>query len=396
MAKILTSIIAENLSQITEYHHLLPKNHFGGRPGQSAMDAIHYLIYKIHSAWRSNKVVSALFLDVEGAFPNVSPKRLIHNLRKKRIPTSIVKFVKSLLSNRRTRLRFNNFKSDTIQVQNSIGQGNLLSILLYIYYNTDLLNIPTNTQKKDTMGYINDITLLSIGNNFTETTEQIEDIMVREDGRQQWSIEHNSFFGVSKSAIAHFSRKMSTDPRSNNPQRLPLSRPELTLDGQIVQEVKHYKYLGILIDTQLRWKEQEQRAAANATKWILQFRRLSRPSTGVSIKLMRQLYLAVVMPKIIYGIKTWYTPPTRTIGQTKRSRSVEALQHLQKAQRIATLAITGTLRSTPNDHIEIHANILPMELALLKAYHNAITHILTLPELRPLNKIVLKKVHNKI
>ena len=117
-----------------------------------------------------------------------------------------------------------------------------------------------------THGYVNNITLLSIGNNFTETTEQIEDMMVREDGRQQWSIEHNSFFGVSKSAIAHFSRKMSTDLQSNNPQHLPLYRPELTLDGQIVQEVKHYKYLGILIDAQLRWKEQEQRAVANATK----------------------------------------------------------------------------------------------------------------------------------
>ena len=289
------------------------------------MDAIHYLIHKIHSAWRSNKVVSALFLDVEGAFPNTSPERLIHNLRKRRILTSIVKFVKSLLSNRRTRLHFDDFKSDTIQVLNGIGQGDLLSMLLYIFYNANLLDIPTNTQKEDAMGYVDDMTLLSIRNNLTETTEHIEDMMVREDGRQQWSIKHNSFFGVSKSAIAHFSRKMSTDPQSNNPQHLPLYRLELTLDGQIVQEVKHYKYLGILIDAQLRWKEQEQRAAANATKWILQFRRLSRPSTGVSIKLMRQLYLVVAMPKILYGIETWYTLPTEMAGQIKQSSSVEAL-----------------------------------------------------------------------
>ena len=97
-------------------------------------------------------------------------------------------------------------------------------MLLYIYYNANLLDIPTNTQKEDAMGYIDDITLLSIGNNFTETTDQIEDMMVREDSGQQWSIEHNSFFGVSKSAIAHISRKMSTDPQSNNPQHLPLYR----------------------------------------------------------------------------------------------------------------------------------------------------------------------------
>ena len=33
MAKVLTSVVAENLSRIVEQHRLLPKNHFGGRPG---------------------------------------------------------------------------------------------------------------------------------------------------------------------------------------------------------------------------------------------------------------------------------------------------------------------------------------------------------------------------
>jgi Reverse transcriptase (RNA-dependent DNA polymerase) len=93
MAKVLTSIVAENLSRIVEQHRLLPKNHFGGRPGRSTADAVHYLVDKIHKAWRSNKVVSVLFLDVEGAFPNAVTSRLIHNLKKRRIPTSIVNFV---------------------------------------------------------------------------------------------------------------------------------------------------------------------------------------------------------------------------------------------------------------------------------------------------------------
>ena len=81
-AKILTSIVAEQLSQTVEQHHLLPKTHFGGRPGRSTADAVHYLIHKICTAWRTNKVVSVLFLDVEGAFPNAVTAKLIHNLKK--------------------------------------------------------------------------------------------------------------------------------------------------------------------------------------------------------------------------------------------------------------------------------------------------------------------------
>ena len=70
MAKLLTPIIAEQLSNLVEQHQILPKNHFSGRPGRSTTDPIQYLISKIHKAWNQNKVISILFLDVEGAFPN--------------------------------------------------------------------------------------------------------------------------------------------------------------------------------------------------------------------------------------------------------------------------------------------------------------------------------------
>ena len=48
------------------------------------------------------------------------------------------------------------------------------------------------------------------------------------------------------------------------------------------------------------------------------------------MKLMRQLYLAVALPKITYGIDVWYTPPSKPIGVTKNSGSVCALRNLQK------------------------------------------------------------------
>ena len=129
-------------------------------------------------------------------------------------------------------------------------------MLLYIFYNADLLEIPNNISKEDAVGYVDNITLLSIGNNSTETTEQIEDMMVRKEGGQQWRVSHNSFFGVTESAIAHYSRKMISDSESNNCHIL-FYRPVLILEGQMVQEVNQYKYLGMIIDAQLRWKEQE-------------------------------------------------------------------------------------------------------------------------------------------
>jgi len=86
-------------------------------------DAVHTLVDKIKSAWRRGKVVSVLFLDVKGAFPNAVTDRLIHNLRKRRIPKAYVQFVKQLLTGRWTQLKFDDYLSDVIQISNGIGQG---------------------------------------------------------------------------------------------------------------------------------------------------------------------------------------------------------------------------------------------------------------------------------
>lgn len=160
------------------------------------------------------------------------------------------------------------------------------------------------------------------------------------------------------------------------------------VNGQIIKEVSSYKYLGVQIDAKLRWKEQAQQAIANTTKWLLQFRRLTRPSSGTCSKLMRQLYLAVALPKITYSLDIWYTPPNKRAGQTKTTALLPYYVSCKKTQRIAMLAITGMLRTTPTDFVDAHAGILPIELALLKATHRAVTRMLTLPSTHPLHSIV--------
>ena len=66
------------------------------------------------------------------------------------------------------------------------------------------------------------------------------------------------------------------------------------------------------------------------------------------------------------------------------------LHNLKKTQRIASLAIMGTLQSTPNEFINIYADILPMDLALLKVCHTTMVCLLTLPEQHPLHNIIKK------
>jgi hypothetical protein len=156
MAKVLTAMVAEDISHLVEKHQLVPMMHFGGRPSQTTTDALHYLIHKVKEAWRENKVASILFLNVEGAFPNAVTDRLLHNLQKHRIPNAYIKFVQRLLEGRKTWLKFDDFISILIIICNGIGQGNPLSMILYILYNTDLLKILALLQNKDSVGYVDD------------------------------------------------------------------------------------------------------------------------------------------------------------------------------------------------------------------------------------------------
>ena len=153
---------------------------------------------------------------------------------------------------------------------NGIGQGDPLSMLLYILYNADLLETPDNPQSEDAIGYVDDIALIAIGADLTESTNHLQTIMTKDGGGLDWSIKHNSRFEVNKSAIMHFTKKTIQDPNDTS-RHIPIPNPDLILEGQVVKQVYSYKYLGILINSQLNWKEQAQRATANATKWILQY-----------------------------------------------------------------------------------------------------------------------------
>ena len=95
---------------------------------------------------------------------------------------------------------------------------------------------------------------------------------------------------------------------------------------------------------------------ARATKYLLAYRRLMKQSTGICPRQMRQLYVSVTLPCMLYGIDVWFSPPHREPGRKRCSGSAGPLRKLESTQRIATLAITGALRTMPTDLLDLHAN----------------------------------------
>ena len=70
-------------------------------------------------------------------------------------------FISSMLTNRRNHLKFNDYKLDWFTLDNGIVQGDPLSMLLYLYYNAGMLDVPSSN-REDFLGYVDDIALTSV------------------------------------------------------------------------------------------------------------------------------------------------------------------------------------------------------------------------------------------
>jgi ribonuclease HI len=375
LGKVLTSIVAEQLTYYTERYDLLPPLHFGGRPAWTTSDALHFLVHKIKGAWRKKQVTSVLFLDIEGAFPNAVNSKLLSNMVRRKVPTKIVCFVENMLKGRITRLKFDDHELGQININNGIGQGDPLSMVLYQYYNTDLLDIP-EAPNETAAAYVDDAILVAMAATFEDTHKILENMMMHTDGAMDWAKEHNSKFELLKQALMDFSH------RNKKADSTPLRIANAT-----VEPSNSAKYLGIYLDKHLNWKEQVANAVKKGTKWAAQIKRVVRPGWGLTLKHARRLYISVAMPRILYGVDVW-APPTRRDSRDDQVRGNRQItDKLISVQRPGALAIVGGLRTSPSDSLCVHANITPIHLEIDKQCGCTALRLATLPKLHPLTKI---------
>lgn len=372
--KLLTAIIADQITYMLEHHQLLPDTHFGGRPGRSTTDSLHLLETTIKNAWRTGKVASVLYLDIEGAFPNAVTDRLLHNMRMRRLPSALVEFTEHVLTGRKTQLRFDDHTSDWIPVNNGIGQGDPLSMILYIIYDADLIDIAKGRKGESTLAFVDDTAFIAIGNSFEETHRILKDMLERTDGGFDWSQAHNSRFETSKFALMDFSMNRACN------------RPPMTIRGIVITPTPTHRFLGVIVDHELRWKEHIDYAIVKGTSYVLQLRRLSSTSTGLPMRLIRQLYQAVAIPKMLYTADVWFLPAFREGSDIAQRGSIGIAKRMSTVQRMAAIAITGAMRTTATDILEAHANLLPIPLLLQNTCHRAIIRLATHPDTHPLHK----------
>ncbi|KAJ8582676.1 hypothetical protein M405DRAFT_698294, partial [Rhizopogon salebrosus TDB-379] len=122
------------------------------------------------------------------------------------IPKAIIDFTEQVLTGRQTQLRFDEFTLDWIPINNGIGQGDPLSMVLYIIYNSDLVDVAKKRHGKEaiqelTLAFVDDAAFIAIAKDFNATHDILKNMLERWGGGLDWSRDHNSRFETNKFAL---------------------------------------------------------------------------------------------------------------------------------------------------------------------------------------------------
>jgi len=194
-------------------------------------------------------VVSALFLDIQGAFPNTVIPRLVHNLRVRGIPTEYTDWIQRRVQGRKTTLCFDDYRSEPFEVLSGLDQGCPASGPLYIFYNADLIDIPASNDELAT-AFVDNCIVAARALTVQEANNRVVNMVTRPKGALEWSRDHASRFKLDKTGLIVFTNRRVPDNMRAR-KTIPIPRPSVNINGQEIKASPSLKFLGVILDQEL-------------------------------------------------------------------------------------------------------------------------------------------------
>ena len=163
----------------------------------------------------------------------------------------------------------------------------------------------------------------------------------------------------------------------------------LMLGNQHIPSAETPKFLGVTVNNKLNWKGQCAATLAKGQKWLFQFARIMRALRGATARYICKLYLSIAVPCMLYAADIFLTPQWRMTTRSRDGKSSQGIiNKLTSVQCQAAIIITGILRTTATDVLDIMENLLPFHLLVDKHRHRVALRLAMLPPTHPLHKPV--------
>ena len=256
--------------------------------------AITLITDKIQKAIDSGQYASGIFLDLSKAFDTVNHEILLQKLEVYGIRGIAFNWFKSYLNNRRQSVSIGHIKSNPLEITCGVPQGSILGPLLFLLYINDFSDsskiLDFHIFADDSNLFYANKSLLDLENNINNELKSIH----------SWLVANKLVLNVDKSNIVVF----------HPPQKKINHQINIIINGKKLNKATNTKYLGVLIDCHLNWKDQTSYLAKKIKRNI---GALSKLRHFTSSKILKNLYYSLVYPFLIYGIVAWENTYSTTI-----------------------------------------------------------------------------------
>ncbi|GFX56945.1 probable RNA-directed DNA polymerase from transposon X-element [Trichonephila clavipes] len=285
IGKLTKSIILHRLKNFINENNILNPNQYGFTNKLSTLHPLSRLTENISEGFQKKKSTGAVFLDIQKAFDRVWINGLTFKLITFNIPHPLIHLIHSYLTNRSFRIRINEILSNEHSVSEGCPQGSLLGPLLFNLYIND---IPDYSLTKINL-YADD-TVIHVTYKKLETISFAlnKHLLLLQNFYDKWKISIN----VEKSTAIIFTKKQSLPP------------PIIMYNTQIPWS-QEAKYLGIIFDTHLTWKQHIYYVRDKFRKIMFKLYPLIGRNSHLSIENKVLLYTAVMRPILAYACPVW-------------------------------------------------------------------------------------------
>ena len=283
------------------YDHLklsnfLSNQQFGFQPGFSTETA---LLFAWFSSLDRGISICSVFLDLKKAFDSVPHQPLLNMLATLNLPSHLLCWIHSYLSNCSQRVKVSGSLSQPCQVLSGVPQGSILGPLLFLIYINDITNISLSPQSNLIL-YADDILYFHPVISSSCMTSIQNDLNII----SEWISSHFLSINTNKSKYMIITRKSS---------QFVFSLPPVTLNSTPIELVSSFKYLGVIISSNLSWSLHIQSVSSKVRKLTGMIYRNFYKSSSPQILL--KLYNALVLPHFNYCSSVW-SPPDSSVNSS--------------------------------------------------------------------------------
>jgi hypothetical protein len=312
-------------------------NQYGFTPKKNATDATLAIKEYIEEGMREGHIEILVSLDIKGAFDAAWWPSILNTLKEFNCPKILYNLAKSYFGGRTAILNTNSIQMEK-EVSKGCAQGSCCGPGFWNMQYNSLLNREYGKRTK-AIAFVDDL-LIAITAETVPEAENRANIEIRKISN--WAKENKITFNKQKSKVMVISRR----------KRRENEDVSIYLNNKFLEQVKTIKYLGIIIESKLKFREHLIYTSTKCSKLIHALSKSAKLRWGIKHEALNTINKGDILPLMLYGVPVWIGAMAKKCNKILYTR----------VQRLMNIKIAKAYRTTSGEAVGVLTGITPIEI----------------------------------